>query len=185
MRYFMAVTIRKNREHDNVDEWIGMSNGLMGVFLDVIVLSGSILASNRREEEIILWFAARGWWGRGTNGFDIDEIGWDKINFVNEKMFLIRVIKEAKNKLGWKKLWYEPNTSYIFPQLDKFIIFIEEFEEKYINMEELKEFRDDFDKLPSKIPKCKEHGVLLYPWYEAKQWYCCVCYQKDEKVYDM
>ncbi|AJW69287.1 hypothetical protein GMA19_03333 [Paenibacillus polymyxa E681] len=51
----MANTISLPKELNDVVEPIGMSNGLTSVFIEVLAISGSILAKTNREKEIIIW----------------------------------------------------------------------------------------------------------------------------------
>ncbi|UJF33831.1 hypothetical protein [Paenibacillus hexagrammi] len=105
----------------NID--LKMSNGGFTVFLTVLGLSGSILATTTKEKELILWLLEHDIEvrGLGCGGFDIEDIPWEYANYENEKYFLIKVIEGAKSKLGWDTLDYTPNEEIIFSNLDKFI----------------------------------------------------------------
>lgn len=83
----MANTISLPKEINDVVELIGMSNGLTSVFIEVLAISGSILAKTNREKEMIIWLAQRDQSavGIGTVGFDIDEMPWTIDSFQNEK----------------------------------------------------------------------------------------------------
>lgn len=118
----MSVSIRLYPEHRNLEEWLSMSNGGMAVFLSVIVLSGSRLAIEKKEKEMIQWFSERDDTvrGRGCNGFDICDMPWEKETFEKEREFLIKVIDGAKEKLGWNTLDYQPNEEFIFRYLEEF-----------------------------------------------------------------
>lgn len=74
----MANTISLPKELNDIVEPIGMSNGLTSVFIEVLAISGSILAKTNREKEMIIWLAQRDQSvvGIGTVGFDIDEMPW-------------------------------------------------------------------------------------------------------------
>ncbi|MHC1683046.1 MAG: hypothetical protein AB6733_08875 [Clostridiaceae bacterium] len=71
----------------------------MAVFLSAIVLSGSRLAIERKEKEMIQWFSEQddAIRGRGYNGFDICDMPWEKETFEKEWRFLIKVIDDAKD----------------------------------------------------------------------------------------
>lgn len=59
------------------------------MFIEVLVISGSILAGTNREKELIIWLAQRDQSvvGIGTVGFDIDEMPWTVNSFASEKDF--------------------------------------------------------------------------------------------------
>lgn len=42
-----------------VDDWICMSNGAMDVFINVLSLSGSILAETVEEKQFIIWLSEK------------------------------------------------------------------------------------------------------------------------------
>jgi len=67
----MGNTISLPVKFNDVVEPISMSNGLTSVFIEVLVISGSILANTDREKELIIWLAQRDQSvvGIGTVGF--------------------------------------------------------------------------------------------------------------------
>ena len=58
--------------------YIKMSNGLTDVFIEVIGISGSFLASEDFEKTMIIWILEKDQdsLGRGTIGFDVCEMLW-------------------------------------------------------------------------------------------------------------
>lgn len=103
-----------------IDDCICMSNMATDVFINVLSLSGSILAETVEEKQLIVWLSEKDqkFVGLGTVGFDIVEMPWKKETFSNDKIFLLNVIKSAESKLGWEKLDYIPE--FILPNLQKF-----------------------------------------------------------------
>ncbi|MEI5680122.1 MULTISPECIES: hypothetical protein [unclassified Mesorhizobium] len=106
-----------------------MSNGLTSVFIDVLALAASSLASTARECQIAAWIASKdqGVYGPGTVGFDIADIPWEAENFTDHRAFLIRSIAAAKSKVDWDRLGYEPNEAWLMPCLDEFRVLLAEF----------------------------------------------------------
>ncbi len=155
-------------KHNNPDEWLIMSNGGTAVFLTVLVLSGSRLAQEKKEKELIIWISdhddtVR---GRGCNSFDIEEIPWDFNDFEGEKSFILKVIDGAREKLGWETLDYEPNEAFVYSYLDIFERLIMNFDPVYIDKEAYhcwkEEGREPMYAIPEGFPKCSKHCTYLY-----------------------
>ncbi|MGG3284549.1 hypothetical protein [Paenibacillus solani] len=110
----MGNTIVLNSNRENIKP-LSMTNTLTAVFLEVLVLSGSMAANTNREKEFIIWLAQRDQEvvGMGTVGFDIDELPWTIDNFTKEKEFLIEVLDKAIGGQVWSKLNYEPNKEMV------------------------------------------------------------------------
>lgn len=142
------------------DEFIKMSNGLTGVFIDVLTLAGSQLAQTDDEKHLIVWLAEKDQniIGMGTVSFDIRELPWKAEYFDNNKQFMLKVIEAAKNRTDWNKLGYQPNEEQIFEVLDKFANLISFIKIEDINQSTVQEGSDDY---VSYFPKCPKHGVLL------------------------
>ncbi len=151
-------------ENTPVDDWICMSNAATDVFINVLSLSGSILAETVEEKQLIIWLSEKDqkFVGLGTVGFHIVDMPWKKETFSNDKMFLLNVIKSAENKLGWEKLDYTPKL--ILPNLQKFKEYIEKMTEDDINDNVLREWLDVAernDPINCGFPCCKKHNTLL------------------------
>lgn len=149
-------------------EDLHMSNGLTSVFLEVLVLSGSILAATDREKEMVIWLAQRdqACVGIGTVGFDIDEMPWTVDSFEAEKQFLLRTIASAMEGLGWDRLDYEPNKEMVQRCLSRFNLLIRTFEKRSVNLDNYLEWSEIEDgdpcpTIPYGYPKCEQHGVYL------------------------
>lgn len=161
----MSNTIRLN-EQAPISKWISMSNGLTSVFIDVLSLSGSKLAVTDDEKRLIVWLSEKDQSkvGIGTVGFDICEMPFDRNNLEKEKLFLLKVITQAKNKLGWNCLDYTPNEEMLFLQLDLFSELISQMNINDIQRGELEKWLEAADKNDPVLcgfPKCKKHNTLL------------------------
>lgn len=153
--------------NDSVES-IGMSNGLTSVFIEVLSISGSILANTNREKELTIWIAQRDQSavGIGTVSFDIDEMPWTTDHFSVEKSFMLKVILKAIDGLGWEKLNYEPHQETIIDCLQQLYSMIEVFTQEHVNIESYIEWTeieegDDRPTIPIGYPKCEKHDVYL------------------------
>ena len=143
-----------------------MSNGLTDVFLNVLVLSGSQLATTEDEKRLIVWLAERDQSkrGAGTVGFDIGEMPWNSENFADSKAFMLNAIQFAKQQAGWETLGYKPDKEMLFPQLEKFYDMISAFTVDKILPDVLQEWvgsKDEDDPILTGFPKCERHDALL------------------------
>jgi len=146
------------------DKSLGMSNGASAVFFTVLGLSGSRLAKSKKEKEIIIWLLEKDqeYVGRGTIGFDICDMPWEIDTFVEEKNFLLNIIRKVKEKIGWETLNYNPNEEFIFHFIDIFFNMIVEFNPKYIDESNYKEWLDasqESDPLNQGFPVCEKHKI--------------------------
>jgi hypothetical protein len=164
----MGNTISMPEGQKHLVESISMSNGLIYVFLELLVINGSILAQTNRERELIIWLAQhdQSIVGIGTVGFDIDEMPWTLDNFEQEQDFLIRTITSAINGLGWERLGYEPRKEWIIEKLEQYQLMIGTFEKQYVNETYYSEWSEieenDYNPtIPVGYPKCSIHQVYL------------------------
>jgi hypothetical protein len=140
---------------------IRMSNGLTSVFMDVLTLAASSLASTVRELEIAAWIASKdqGVYGPGTVGFDIADIPWDA-DPAEEQAFLLRSITAARSKIGWDKLGYDPDESLLMPCLDGFQALLTEFRPDDIRIAAA--MIGTAPSSPSGFECCPVHGVVRH-----------------------
>lgn len=164
----MANTISLPKEINDVVEPIGMSNGLTSVFIEVLAISGSILAKTNREKEMIIWLAQRDQSavGIGTVGFDIDEMPWTIDSFQNEKIFILDTISNATDGLGWENLSYKPRQDWVVNCLNQFGLMIKAFNKENVDMDNYIEWAeieegDDNPTIPRGYPKCVKHNIYL------------------------
>ncbi len=161
----MGNTINLNSKSSDKDALV-MSNGLTDVFISVLSLSGSRLAKTADEKRLIIWLSEKDQSavGSGVVGFDISDMPWNTQTFEENRQFLLQTVKLAKEKICWENLDYEPNTEFLFPQLDKFYNLIEKFNVMDIaqdNLEEWLEIADKDDPVLNGFPLCPKHKTLL------------------------
>ncbi len=147
-------------------EPICMSNGLTTVFLEVLTVSGSILAATDREKEFVIWLSQRDQSavGIGTVGFDIAEMPWTADSFEIEKSFMIDIISNAAKGLGWERLSYTPNREQVADCLNRFRLMIEAFGQTDVDRDSYADWANDDEggpMIPKGYPKCENHDVYL------------------------
>lgn len=111
-----------NMNHIPCDDSVVMSDDLTDIFINVLALSGAEMARTESEIKFILYLSQsdQRFVGRGCVDFYIVDMPWNAATFDSDKIFLLSVIRGAKNKIGWTKLTYQPNVEYLFPILDRF-----------------------------------------------------------------
>lgn len=158
-----------------------MSNGLTQVFIEVLLLSGSRLAKSDSEKRFVVWLAEQDQTkkGLGMVGFDICEMPWSVPTFESDKNFLLEVILQAKNKLDWEKLAYQPEETAIFVGLNCFFELVQQIQLCYIQsssfLREWLQEADNDDPILCGFPKCKKHNVFLSIFG------CCICNHESTK----
>lgn len=164
----MGNTISMPKNQRGIVDSISMSNGLTSVLIEVLVISGSIIAESNRERELIIWLAQRDQSvvGIGTVGFDIDEMPWTLDHFISEKEFLVRTITAATRGMGWDRLSYKPRKDWVIDKLDHFKTMIDAFNRQFISMNHYFEWSkidedDENPTIPYGYPKCEKHLVYL------------------------
>src|SRR5215472_6952454 len=165
-----------NKRH-SLNDRLKMSNSLTGVFLDVLVLNGSVLATTDGEKGLITWLASHNQEvvGRGTVGFDLCEMPWSE-NFHQEKDFLLRTIDAARSRCLWEKLGYEPRADFVIWSLNEFQKMIESFQKEDADPASLMEWNHA---KPAEYRRCSKHGVYLYSWAQDNKTFdkhsCLIC----------
>lgn len=151
------------------DEIVRMSNGMTSVFIETFCLAGADFAKEELEKDLMIWFGQRDWViiGMGVEGFDISEIIWNKIDFNQQKNFILRVIDLIYKKRNWEYLSYQPNTDLLFGKLDKFKEMIISFTKENIGDSDLKEGIFEFEGAIIKYDRCVKHQIY-------KHWQGCV-----------
>lgn len=153
---------------ENELESLRMSNTSMQVFMELLALSGSSLASTDRDKQFVIWLAQRDQnvLGRGTVGFDLEEMPWLPEDFGESKSFLLSVIDGVIARTRWSVLDYEPNEEWVHSRFGHFRRMIEAFEEEDVDARHYLEWSaldDDKDEgtIPHGYPMCAAHGVYL------------------------
>ncbi len=148
--------------NDSVDkeDYLQMSNGLTGVFIDVICLSGGEIAKYDFQKDLMIWFAQRDWMvmGRGIIGFDISDIIWDEEIFAKQKDFILEVLERSIEKKNWNLLSYSPKEDWVIIKLKGFRRMIKSFEKIHIEEDEQYELVP-FEKM---YGKCDKHHIFLH-----------------------
>lgn len=141
--------------NDKADDSLPLSNGATDVLLSVFILAGSDLAQTDWQKEAIIWFAEhdQSIFGRGVVGFDIDEIAWQKDQFIEQQQFLLQVIDLALQRHHWDKLDYQP------PHAHEYLIKLRELITSYtIEMIETDKHWQWYQ-APTEFIKCAKHNV--------------------------
>lgn len=109
---------------------VQMNNGLTSVFVSVLALAASSLATTDRQRLFAVWFASRdqGVFGGGMVGFDVSELPWSEADFEADKDFVVRVIEAAQARTGWQRLDYQPHQEWVQQSLEGFYTLIAVFE---------------------------------------------------------
>ncbi|MBQ3161873.1 MAG: hypothetical protein IJC04_07085 [Oscillospiraceae bacterium] len=154
-----------NKNHNQDEKFISMSNGLTDVFINVLVLAGSKLAEAEEEKQLIVWLAENDQRMVGNSvDFDIVDMPWHKERFDKDKQFIINVIEAAKNKTDWDKLDYEPNEEWLFEALNDYKILIKRMTEDDVISEKLTEwisYKQDDEPVKCGFPRCNKHNTFL------------------------
>ncbi len=149
-----------NRAYSDSDSF-KMNNGLTSVFIDVLALSASALASTEREKRFAVWLACHDQTicGIGAVGFDISDMPWTTRGFQSQKSFLLKVIQSAQSKEYWRLLGYHPREDWILSSLERFRLLIAHFPKEGI-IPEAK--RRQAAGMPSFFMKCPKHQVYVH-----------------------
>ncbi len=147
------------------DDSLVMSNGGTDVFINILALSGAVIARTESEKRLMVYLSEKDQIvGRGCVGFDIVEMPWDKETFEEDKKFIIKVVNGARNRIGWEKLDYNPNEEFVLYYLDTF--------ENLINRMTIDDIREDSlndwlaesetdDPVYCDFPRCEKHNTFL------------------------
>ena len=147
------------------DDSLVMSNGGTDVFINILALSGSVMAQTESEKRLIVYLSEKDQLtGRGYVGFDIIEMPWNKETFRDDKKFMSRVIDGARNKIGWEKLDYSPNEEFVSYYLSRFENLIERMTVDDIKEDVLTRWLSESeatDPVFNNFPRCQKHNTFL------------------------
>jgi hypothetical protein len=146
---------------------IQMNNGLTAVFISVLALSASHLATNDRQRRLSVWLAShdQGVFGGGIVGFDLGELPWATTSFEHDRAFILRTIAGAK--AGWSVLDYQPREDWLWACLDQFTILVAAFQLADVASDQAKVW--PYGDPPMFFSRCPIHQVYLH------QYGCVVC----------
>lgn len=147
------------------DDSLVMSNGGTDVLINVLALSGAVLAQTESEKRLMVYLSEQDQTaGRGCVGFAVTEMPWDKETFEEDKRFIIKVIHGARNKIGWEKLDYSPKEEFVLYCLDAFEHLIDRMGVDDIKADSLLHWLSEAeanDPIHCGFPRCKKHDTFL------------------------
>lgn len=83
-----------------------------------------VLAKTVDEKRLIVWLAEKDQTlGRGTVGFDVCNMPWNPNTLYENRKFMLKVVQESENKLGWEKLDYRTKCRIINSLSEKVCFF--------------------------------------------------------------
>ena len=147
------------------DDSLAMSNGGTDVFINILALSGSVIAWTESEKRLVVFLSEKDQiTGRGCVGFDIVRMPWEKESFEEDKKFIIQVINGARNKTGWERLDYRPNEEFVSNYLNAFEnlirrMTVDDIRENALD-HWLSELEED-DPVWCGFPRCEKHNIFL------------------------
>ncbi len=148
--------------NDSADEsvFLQLSNGGMSVVVSTLALSGSHLAKEKHEIDLVTWIASRdqGVLGSGVVGFDLVDLPWAKTEeaFGQQKQFMLRVIGRIREKEDFCHLDYDP--PYVDEYMDKLEILFTSFLFRHVGDEEPSWWLPPDEQLT----KCEKHGLYMH-----------------------
>jgi hypothetical protein len=103
------------------------------VFISVLSLNASHLASTETEIDLAIWLASCDQVVVESKvvSFDISEMTWSADSFEADKMFLLRVIELSMSKHYWNMLDYAPHEQWTEDLLARFRDLIKEFTKEF------------------------------------------------------
>ena len=147
------------------DDSLIISNGGTDVFINILALSGAVIARTESEKRLMVYLSEQDQIaGRGCVGFDIVEMPWDKETFEEDKKFIIKVINGARNRIGWEKLDYSPNEEIVLRYLDTFENLINRMTADDIRDDSLNDWlskSEDDNPVYCDFPRCEKHNTFL------------------------
>lgn len=150
-------------EEKNMD--VVYSNGAISVLMTMIGLSGSALAEEWYEKDLIVWLMEKDQSaiGLGMAGFDVTELPWHKAYFAEQKEFLCKTLQSVKNSFGLDRLDYMPNKEWLskIEMLQKMLEQMVWEDVNYDIIQEWYEVCDYTEPMKNGYPVCEKHGILL------------------------
>lgn len=176
----MANVINLNQDAP-VDEWLSISNGTTSMIIELIGLSGSIMAQSDAEKSMIVWLLEKDQnvVGLGTVGFCVVDMPWTAGDFEDQWLFMLKVLEGVRNQLGWNRLSYSPNIEFVAFCITRLEAMFRKITIDMIDEENTKEWRttaEPNDPINNGYPKCREHGMLLTLWgcFSCGPGACCI-----------
>ncbi len=131
----------------------------MHIFCSVLALAGSALAGTEQEGDLAFFFCSRDLkvLGRGMAGFDMGELPWGD-DLEKDRRFLQYTCTAAHKGLGWERLGYHPDKTWLLPAVDFLERLIGLFEAAHIDEPDptIQGMR------PATLDRCPKHGVFMH-----------------------
>ncbi|MDE5597924.1 MAG: hypothetical protein K2J04_08830 [Lachnospiraceae bacterium] len=147
------------------DDSLVMSNGGTDVFINILALSGAVIARTESEKRLMVYLSEKDQIvGRGCVGFDIVEMPWDKETFEEDKKFIIKVVNGARNRIDWEQLDYSPNEEIVLRYLDTFENLINRMTVNDIREDSLNDWLSESEAdapVYCDFPRCEKHNTFL------------------------
>jgi hypothetical protein len=139
-----------------------MNNGLTDVFIHVLSLAASALATTDDEKRFAVWFSGHDQriHGLGVVDFDLSEMPWVPQNIEDQKAFLRRVIDAASRRYGWDRLDYSPHEEHALAALRHFGQLVDAFRAVDVSRSEKEVW--SLSARPLTFEKCAQHQVYLH-----------------------
>jgi hypothetical protein len=87
---------------------VRLSNGLTATLLNLLAIAGCERAASEWERALVYWIVEhdQSCIGGGFAGFAVDDLGWTKEDFHNERRFVLAIIEAAMSPRGWERMPY-------------------------------------------------------------------------------
>ena len=154
---------------------IKMSNGLTVVVYSTFIVSLSKLAQTGRDFNFYFWVADHDQmiFGIGAVSINLAEMPWVFENFEEEKPFLLKVIEDAKENLGYKVFDFGTNPEYLRGYLEDLRMLISQLTLKDVeNASKNPNYLFREIAAPNSLEKCVEHGIYktIHGCYICNNW---------------
>jgi len=146
----------------SINDYLKLSNGATDVFIDVLVLSGSLIAQTRWQKELVVFLSLNDQEikGEGCVGFDISDLGWEIDNFTDQKQFILKIVNSALKKTNWNALTYDPDEIKVFSNLRRFKEMVINFSIQLVEQSGIQIWNNKFTEIEFK--KCPKHKVFVH-----------------------
>ncbi|NSC19952.1 hypothetical protein FM076_01485 [Streptomyces albus subsp. chlorinus] len=132
-----------------------LSNTGTAVLLDVLALAACELAETEWERRFAL-VCCDSRTGGGNDGFDLDELPWDR-EWRTQHDFLLRVVDAALSHRGWDVLPYQPRGMH--GHLERFRELVAGFVPEPPLSDPL--YVWEYERTEADYQRCEEHGLFL------------------------
>lgn len=151
------------RTADDHEAQLSLSNGGSTVFLDVLSLAACDIAENGFERGYGL-LCCNSRIGLGNESYDLEELPGSEENWLNQRAFLLRVIRLARQEHHWQLLDYEP------PFVHGYLQEYEQIVAGYVPTWPLAPLTPLWTEHPSPhaFTRCTDHGLYLGDYTDCR-----------------